>query len=93
MDPISPYLINMLEQEWLHDWPSFISESVLSYHNISINVPSRKVVLRISSEDVLNFLQDPMISTKAKICRLQRMCRFVGFQLNLELLNVVLKLE
>ena len=59
-------LVNILKQEWPHNWPSFINEIISSCHSSLSVCENNMVILRLLSEEVFDFSQDQLTSTKAK---------------------------
>lgn len=62
-------LVQILKQEWPHNWPQFIPEIVLSSRS-SFNVcENNMIVLRLLSEEIFDFGQDQLTQAKAKHLR------------------------
>jgi exportin-1 len=59
-------LVQILKQEWPHNWPSFITELVeSSKHNLSL-CENNMVILRLLSEEVFDYSAEQMTQTKIK---------------------------
>jgi len=59
-------LVQILKQEWPHNWPTFISELVESSKtNLSL-CENNMVILRLLSEEVFDYSADQMTQTKIK---------------------------
>lgn len=66
-------LVQILKQEWPHNWPSFISELVESSKtNLSL-CENNMVILRLLSEEVFDFSAENMTQSKIKSLKTQ-MC-------------------
>ena len=59
-------LVKILKQEWPHNWPTFINEIISSCHSSLSVCENNMSILRLLSEEVFDFSQDVMTSTKAK---------------------------
>ena len=59
-------LVNILKQEWPHNWPTFINEIISSCHTSLFVCENNMVILRLLSEEVFDFSQEQLTSTKAK---------------------------
>ena len=59
-------LVTILKQEWPQHWPTFINEIISSCHNSLSVCENNMTILRLLSEEVFDFSQDQMTSTKAK---------------------------
>jgi exportin-1 len=81
-------LVTILKQEWPHNWPTFINEIISSCHNSLSVCENNMTILRLLSEEVFDFSQDQMTSTKAKNLK-STMCNEFSsiFQLCNEILN------
>lgn len=66
-------LVSILKQEWPHHWPTFINEIVSSSHSSIPICENNMAILRLLSEEVFDFSQDQMTSTKTKELK-QSMC-------------------
>ncbi|KAH0848863.1 hypothetical protein AYO21_09567 [Fonsecaea monophora] len=59
-------LVTILKQEWPHNWPTFINEIISACHTGISVCENNMTILRLLSEEVFDFSQDQMTSTKAK---------------------------
>jgi exportin-1 len=59
-------LVTILKQEWPTNWPTFINEIISSCHSSLSVCENNMAILRLLSEEVFDFSQDQMTSTKAK---------------------------
>jgi exportin-1 len=59
-------LVTILKQEWPHNWPSFINEIISACHTSLSVCENNMNILKLLSEEVFDFSQDQMTSTKAK---------------------------
>jgi exportin-1 len=66
-------LVNILKQEWPHNWPTFINEIIQSCHSSIPICENNMVILRLLSEEVFDFSADQLTSTKTKELK-QSMC-------------------
>jgi len=66
-------LVSVLKQEWPHNWPTFINEIVSSCHSSLPICENNMAILRLLSEEVFDYSQDQMTSTKTKELK-QSMC-------------------
>ncbi|KAL9065314.1 MAG: hypothetical protein Q9157_007516 [Trypethelium eluteriae] len=66
-------LVNILKQEWPHNWPNFINEIISSCHSSLPICENNMAILRLLSEEVFDFSADQMTSTKQKELK-QSMC-------------------
>lgn len=66
-------LVSILKQEWPHNWPTFINEIVSSCRTSLSICENNMVILRLLSEEVFDYSQDAMVSSKAKNLK-QVMC-------------------
>lgn len=88
VDKLDLTLVNILKQEWPHNWPTFINEIVSSCHSSLSVCENNMVILRLLSEEVFDFSQDQMTSTKAKNLKTTMCAEFSQiFQLCLEILT------
>lgn len=63
-------LVQILKQEWPHNWPHFIPELVISSRS-SFNVcENNMIVLKLLSEEVFDYSQDQLTQAKARSLRL-----------------------
>ena len=81
-------LVTILKQEWPQHWPTFINEIISSCHNSLSVCENNMNILRLLSEEVFDFSQDQMTSTKAKNLKTSMCNEFSSvFQLCNEVLN------
>ncbi|KAK5279589.1 Karyopherin transporter, partial [Exophiala xenobiotica] len=59
-------LVTILKQEWPHHWPTFINEIISACHSGLSVCENNMTILRLLSEEVFDFSQDQMTSSKAK---------------------------
>lgn len=85
-------LVQILKQEWPHNWPQFIPEIVLSSRS-SFNVcENNMIILKLLSEEVFDFSQDQLTQAKAKSLRLSMRAEFEEiFKLCYEVLDKTTK--
>lgn len=85
-------LVQILKQEWPHNWPQFIPEIVLSSRS-SFNVcENNMIILKLLSEEVFDFSQDQLTQAKAKALRLSMGAEFEEiFKLCYEVLDKTTK--
>jgi exportin-1 len=88
VDKLDLTLVNILKQEWPHNWPTFINEIISSCHSSLSICENNMAILRLLSEEVFDFSQDQMTSTKAKNLKTTMCAEFSQiFQLCLEILT------
>ncbi|KAI0050022.1 hypothetical protein FA95DRAFT_703225 [Auriscalpium vulgare] len=85
-------LIQILKQEWPHDWPGFIPELVESSRtNISL-CENNMVILKLLSEEVFDYSTDQMTQAKTNALKIQFNEEFQGiFLLCTEILTEATK--
>jgi exportin-1 len=66
-------LVNILKQEWPHNWPTFINEIIQSCHSSIPICENNMAILRLLSEEIFDFSADQMTSLKTKELK-QSMC-------------------
>jgi len=59
-------LVEILKQEWPHNWPNFISDLVGSSKTSEVLCENNMQILKLLSEEVFDFSKDQMVSEKAK---------------------------
>jgi len=59
-------LVQVIKQEWPHNWPSFISDVVNASKANETLCENNMAILKILSEEVFDFSKDEMTSAKAK---------------------------
>ncbi|KAF2769653.1 hypothetical protein EJ03DRAFT_272029 [Teratosphaeria nubilosa] len=73
LNKLNLVLVSILKQEWPHNWPTFINEIVSSCRSSLPICENNMAILRLLSEEVFDFSQDAMTSTKTKQLK-QSMC-------------------
>ncbi|PGH13802.1 hypothetical protein AJ80_06190 [Polytolypa hystricis UAMH7299] len=88
LNKLNLVLVSILKQEWPHNWPTFINEIISSCHTSLSICENNMVILRLLSEEVFDYSQDQMTSTKARNLK-NTMCQEFSsiFQLCSEVLN------
>jgi exportin-1 len=59
-------LVQIVKQEWPHNWPSFISDIVNASKTNETLCENNMIILKLLSEEVFDFSRDEMTSAKAK---------------------------
>lgn len=59
-------LVEILKQEWPHNWPSFISDLVGSSKTSEVLCENNMHILKLLSEEVFDFSKDQMVTEKVK---------------------------
>lgn len=59
-------LVEILKQEWPHNWPTFISDLVGSSKTSEILCENNMQILKLLSEEVFDFSRDQMVTEKVK---------------------------
>ncbi|KAG7337714.1 CRM1 C terminal-domain containing protein [Nitzschia inconspicua] len=59
-------LVEILKQEWPHNWPSFISDLVGSSKSSEVLCENNMQILKLLSEEVFDFSRDQMVTEKVK---------------------------
>ncbi|KAJ9501767.1 Karyopherin transporter [Exophiala xenobiotica] len=81
-------LVTILKQEWPHHWPTFINEIISACHSGLSVCENNMTILRLLSEEVFDFSQDQMTSSKAKNLKTTMCAEFSSiFQLCNEVLT------
>ena len=81
-------LVSILKQEWPHNWPTFINEIITACRTSLSICENNMAILRLLSEEVFDFSQDQMTSTKAKNLKTTMCNEFTSiFQLCSEVLT------
>lgn len=73
LNKLNLVLVSILKQEWPTNWPTFINEIISSCHSSLPICENNMAILRLLSEEVFDFSQDQMTSTKMKELK-QSMC-------------------
>lgn len=88
LNKLNLVLVSILKQEWPHNWPTFINEIVSACHTSLSICENNMAILRLLSEEVFDFSQDQMTSTKAKNLKTTMTAEFSSiFQLCSEVLS------
>ena len=66
MTKLNVILVQIVKQEWPHNWPSFISDIVNSSKTNESLCENNLAILKLLSEEVFDFSRDAMTSSKAK---------------------------
>jgi exportin-1 len=66
LNKLNLVLVSILKQEWPHNWPNFINEIVSASHASLTICENNMIILRLLSEEVFDYSQDQMTSTKQK---------------------------
>jgi exportin-1 len=59
-------LVEILKQEWPHNWPSFITDLVGSSKTSEVLCENNMQILKLLSEEVFDFSRDQMVTEKVK---------------------------
>jgi len=79
-------LVEILKQEWPHNWPSFISDLVGSSKTSEVLCENNMQILKLLSEEVFDFSKDQMVTEKVKrmkeslngeFSQIYQLCEFV----------------
>jgi exportin-1 len=62
-------LVEILKQEWPHNWPSFISDLVGSSKTSEVLCENNMQILKLLSEEVFDFSRDQMVTEKVKLMK------------------------
>ncbi len=73
LNKLNLVLVSILKQEWPHNWPTFINEIISSCRTSLPICENNMAILRLLSEEVFDFSQDQMTSTKIRELK-QSMC-------------------
>ncbi|KAF5339960.1 hypothetical protein D9757_014571 [Collybiopsis confluens] len=83
-------MVQVLKQEWPHNWPTFISELVDSSKTSLPLCENNMILLRLLSEEIFDFSADQMTQAKAQVLKVQLSNELsLIFQLCLEVLKEV----
>ncbi|KAF2672800.1 hypothetical protein BT63DRAFT_382687 [Microthyrium microscopicum] len=66
LNKLNLVLVSILKQEWPHNWPNFINEIVSASHASITICENNMIILRLLSEEVFDYSQESMTSTKQK---------------------------
>lgn len=79
-------LVEILKQEWPHNWPSFIGDLVGSSKTSEVLCENNMQILKLLSEEVFDFSKDQMVTEKVKrmkeslngeFSQIYQLCEFV----------------
>lgn len=88
LNKLNLVLVSILKQEWPHNWPTFINEIVSACHSSLSVCENNMAILRLLSEEVFDYSQDQMTSTKSRNLKTTMCQEFSSiFQLCTEVLN------
>jgi len=59
-------LVQILKQEWPHNWPSFIPDLVGSSKTSEVLCENNMHILKLLSEEIFDFSRDQMVTMKVK---------------------------
>eukprot|EP00566_Odontella_aurita_P002334 CAMPEP_0113600474 /NCGR_PEP_ID=MMETSP0015_2-20120614/42722_1 /TAXON_ID=2838 /ORGANISM="Odontella" /LENGTH=1086 /DNA_ID=CAMNT_0000508725 /DNA_START=303 /DNA_END=3563 /DNA_ORIENTATION=- /assembly_acc=CAM_ASM_000160 len=62
-------LVQILKQEWPHNWPSFIPDLVGSSKTSEVLCENNMQILKLLSEEVFDFSRDQMVTEKVKMMK------------------------
>lgn len=62
-------LVNILKQDWPHNWPSFISDIVGSSKTSESLCENNMLILKLLSEEVFDFSKNEMTAEKARLMK------------------------
>lgn len=66
LNKLNLVLVQILKQDWPHNWPNFISDLVNSSKTSESLCENNMNILKLLSEEVFDFSKDSMTSSKAK---------------------------
>ena len=66
LNKLNLVLVDILKQEWPHNWPTFINEIISSCRSSLPICENNMAILRLLSEEVFDFSADQMTSTKTR---------------------------
>ena len=94
-------LVEILKQEWPHNWPTFISDLIGSSKTSEVLCENNMQILKLLSEEVFDFSKDAMVTEKVKrmkdslnteFTQIFQLCEFVLLNSNrVSLLSVTLQ--
>ncbi|KAF8333931.1 CRM1 C terminal-domain-containing protein [Cantharellus anzutake] len=88
LDKLNLLLVQILKQEWPHNWPTFITEIVASSKTSLSLCENNMVILRLLSEEIFDFSAESMTQEKIKNLKNSLCGEFSDiFQLCLEVLE------
>jgi exportin-1 len=62
-------LVNILKQDWPHNWPTFISDIVGSSKTSESLCENNMIILKLLSEEVFDFSRDEMTAEKSRLMK------------------------
>lgn len=93
-------LVNILKQDWPHNWPTFISDIVGSSKTSESLCENNMLILKLLSEEVFDFSKNEMTSEKARLMKASmneeftlvfQLCEFIlGASTRASLINATL---
>lgn len=66
MSKLNLTLVQILKQEWPHNWPSFIPDLVGSSKTSEVLCENNMQILKLLSEEIFDFSRDQMVTKKVK---------------------------
>mmetsp|Transcript_27650 Transcript_27650/g.70461 ORF Transcript_27650/g.70461 Transcript_27650/m.70461 type:complete len:1107 (+) Transcript_27650:54-3374(+) len=66
MSKLNVILVQIVKQDWPHNWPTFISDIVNASKTNETLCENNMIILKLLSEEVFDFSRDEMTSSKAK---------------------------
>lgn len=66
INKLNMILVQILKQEWPHNWPNFIPEIISASKNNLALCENNMVILKLLSEEIFDFSSDSMTTTKTK---------------------------
>ncbi|KAF2004834.1 hypothetical protein P154DRAFT_616597 [Amniculicola lignicola CBS 123094] len=73
LNKLNLVLVSILKQEWPHNWPTFVNEIISSCRQNLTVCENNMAILRLLSEEVFDFSEDQMTSSKRRELK-QSMC-------------------
>ncbi|GAA6063912.1 hypothetical protein JCM10212_003018 [Sporobolomyces blumeae] len=71
LNKLNLILVQILKQEWPHNWPTFIPEIVTSSQNNLSICENNMVILKLLSEEIFEFSAEQMTTAKTKALKAQ----------------------
>lgn len=75
---INLILVQILKQEWPHNWPSFIGDLIGSSKTSEILCENNMQILKLLSEEIFDFSRDQMVTEKVKRMKESLNCEFAN---------------
>lgn len=66
INKLNMILVQILKQEWPHNWPSFIPEIISASNNNLSLCENNMVILKLLSEEIFDFSAESMTTAKTK---------------------------